>query len=239
MTLGEKIRELRQEKNVSQKELAESIGQTTADIAIWEADEAVPSVPVIAQLSAALGVTTDALILDSEIATIDPAPDAQEIVEEESKEDPESIKKPSGSKGQKKKVALVFFIAILLLMLLGGLAAFFIFFSTPSFSKNTEAIEKAASSLVKIYCYDYDGNASTIGSGFIAFNDQTVITNYHVIEDAYTCKISTDEDKSYDVAGLLTYSKEHDIAIIKLKKPTKLEALPLGNSDEIKKGETV
>ena len=44
MTLGEKIQKLRQERNLTQKELADKLGITTGIIAVWESDETTPSV---------------------------------------------------------------------------------------------------------------------------------------------------------------------------------------------------
>jgi transcriptional regulator with XRE-family HTH domain len=42
MTLGQKIREIRRSKNWTQKELAEKIGMTTAQISRWEQDHVTP-----------------------------------------------------------------------------------------------------------------------------------------------------------------------------------------------------
>jgi hypothetical protein len=56
---------------------------------------------------------------------------------------------------------------------------------------------------------------------------------------AYTCKISTNQDISYEVSKILCYSKEQDIAILQLAKDTGLQPLTLGDSSIIKKGETV
>ena len=67
MTLGEKLQILRQKQGMSQKELAEKTNKSTADIALWESNEAVPSIADIARLSAVLCVTTDSLIVDSEV----------------------------------------------------------------------------------------------------------------------------------------------------------------------------
>ena len=41
---------------------------STAEIAVWEADESVPSIADIAKMSSALGVSTDVLIVDSDIS---------------------------------------------------------------------------------------------------------------------------------------------------------------------------
>lgn len=235
MTLGEKIQKLRQEQNISQKELAVKLDVSTADIAVWESDESIPSIADIAKLSSALGVTTDILIMQSEIAVDEVQHDAE--VEETLEKKCQSIENLLNKKAQisKKKLAILITLSVIVIAVIG----FFAYKLFLPFSKNTAAIEKAASSVVKIYCYDYEGNESTTGSGFIAFNDQTVVTNYHVMEEAYTCKVSTDEDKTFEVESVLAYSKEQDLAIIKLKESTGLKVSQLGDSEKIKKGETV
>ena len=235
MTLGEKIQKLRQEQNISQKELAVKLGVSTADIAVWESDESIPSIADIAKLSSALGVTTDDLIMDCEIVVDEEQHDAEvkETLEKECQSIDNSLNKKT--KISKKKIAILISLSVIVVAVI-GVFAYKIFLP---FSKNAAAIEKAASSVVKIYCYDYEGNESATGSGFIAFNDQTVVTNYHVMEEAYTCKVSTDEDKTFEVESVLAYSKEQDLAIIKLKESTGLKVLKLGDSEKIKKGETV
>lgn len=235
MTLGEKIQKLRQEQNMSQKELAIKLDVSTLDIAVWESDESTPSIVDIAKLSSALGVTTDALIMNNGIVADKEQHDAE--AEKAIDKEHQSIENLSDKNVQtsKKKRAILISLSVIVVAVI-GIFAYKLFLP---FSKNTTAIEKAASSVVKIYCYGYEGNEAATGSGFIAFDDQTVVTNYHVMEEAYTCKVSTDEDKTYEIESVLAYSKEQDLAIIKLKESTGLKVLELGNSENSKKGETV
>ena len=229
MTLGKKIQDLRQKKSLSQKELAIKINKSTGDVALWESDELTPSVADIAKLSAILGVTTDSLIVEAEVPQEQGAQTASEVI-------PQSTPVPIKPKKRLKRNLAIFIpIGAIAVVLIGVLS----FFLLLPFSKNTMAIEQATASVVKIYCYDYEGNQSATGSGFIAYTDQTVITNYHVMAEAYTCKISTEEDKTYEVESIIAYSKEQDLAIIKLVEPTGLKVLKIGDSAKIKKGETV
>lgn len=235
-TLGKKIQLLRQEKNISQKELAELIEKTTSDVAMWEADETTPSIADIVKLSSVFGKSTDYFLMDTELL--------EDVKEEPIKESwPEAEVKNERpvqeiTKTKKKNPKQIIIPAIVLVVLVLAGIAFTCFLNLP-FSKSTRKIESAAASVVKIYCYDYDGNDSATGSGFIVFDDQTVVTNYHVMSEAYSCKVSTDEDKTFEVENIIAYSKENDIAIIKLKEPTGLKVLELGESDKVKKGETV
>lgn len=67
MTLGERIEKARQEKQLSQKELATELGKNTVDIALWESNEAVPSISDLTKISSALDVSVDSLVNNVDI----------------------------------------------------------------------------------------------------------------------------------------------------------------------------
>ena len=232
MALGNKIQLLREEQGLSQKELASITGVTTGTIAEWEADESAPSLAELSRLSKALNVSSDVLL--EETAEAIPVPIVM------SKQEPMPVVTPP--KQRKRKGWLVGTAALcgILIAAVVVLWSLGVFAPEPlPFSENTAAIESADASVVKIYCYDYDGNLAATGSGFLAFDDRTIITNYHVMSSAYTCKVSTNQDITYDVLFILEYSEEHDIAILLLSEHTGLQPLTLGDSTVIKKGETV
>lgn len=64
LTLGEKIRELRKAKGLSQEELAARINVSRQAVSKWETDLSLPDIDNIVQLSRLLGVSTDYLLLD-------------------------------------------------------------------------------------------------------------------------------------------------------------------------------
>ena len=139
-----------------------------------------------------------------------------------------------------KKVGWIVGIAVLVAVLLtitAILLALGVF--APPFSENTAAIEAADASVVKVFCYDHEGELAATGSGFIVYDSRTVVTNYHVVTSAYKCKISTNLDVSYDVADVLCYSEELDLVFLRLVKDTELQPLTFGSSAELKKGEAV
>ena len=105
--------------------------------------------------------------------------------------------------------------------------------------KDVDAIEGKESSVVKVFCYDHNGNEIGTGSGVILFHDDMVVTNYHVVEDAYSVKVSTDQDITYKAAGIWHKHVKRDIAILKLETGTKLSPLEIVNSLLVKKGEEV
>ncbi|MHC1720676.1 MAG: trypsin-like peptidase domain-containing protein [Clostridiaceae bacterium] len=76
-------------------------------------------------------------------------------------------------------------------------------------------------------------------SGCIVSGDGRIITNYHVIGGADNVKVILQDGSEYEAEGLLGYSKELDIAILKLRNAENLRALQLGDSDKILLGEDV
>lgn len=64
MTIGEKIQILRKEKNLSQEELASSIGVSRQALSKWECDTSLPDIDKIIALSEYFNVTTDYLLKD-------------------------------------------------------------------------------------------------------------------------------------------------------------------------------
>jgi serine protease Do len=77
-----------------------------------------------------------------------------------------------------------------------------------------------------------------IGSGFIISEDGLIVTNKHVVENTeYTYKVYTSENKTYDVENIYR-DPSNDLAIIKIS-ASGLKPVTLGNSDNIKVGQTV
>lgn len=250
MTLGNRIRLFREKCNLTQKELANRVGVTTGIIAEWEADETTPNLSELAKLCKALSVSSDVFL---------------ETVSEENYYTEVKIETNVSKRQQQAKIFLVSILVILIgvaILVLCILRGFLTRFPEEKisatvdtemgfeedfaadddplvFSEDPAAIELADGSVVTIFCYDHEGVLSATGSGFVAFDGCTVITNYHVMTSAYTCRISTNQDISYDVSNIICYSQELDVAVLKLAKDTDLEPLDLGDSSVIKKGEPV
>lgn len=231
MTLGAKIQKLRESRELTQKKLAEITGVTTGKVAEWEADEVAPDIMELAKLSKALSVSSDELLESVGNTSAKAGAGVQ----------PTRVA-ASSRKGNKTLKGLWIVAACLLLAIVVVVGIDRIPKKQEEaipFSQDAAAIEKADASVVTIFCYDYDGELAATGSGFVAFNGKTIVTNYHVMTSAYTCKISTNQDISYNVTGILCYSKEQDIAVLQLAKDTGLQPLTLGDSGVIKKGESV
>jgi transcriptional regulator with XRE-family HTH domain len=64
MTLGEKIKQLRKEKNWSQQVFGEKINIAKSVVWKYEKDEAIPSGEVIKRIATVFGISTDYLLFD-------------------------------------------------------------------------------------------------------------------------------------------------------------------------------
>lgn len=62
MSIGERLLELRKKKNLSQEEVASSIGVSRQTISKWETDQSVPDFDKIVPLSELFEITTDELL---------------------------------------------------------------------------------------------------------------------------------------------------------------------------------
>ncbi len=84
--------------------------------------------------------------------------------------------------------------------------------------------------------------AAASGSGFVLTTDGYIVTNHHVIADAVdnsqmTIEVSFADGASYP-AVLVGCEEDNDIAVLKIE-ATGLQAVTLGDSDQIVVGETV
>ena len=75
------------------------------------------------------------------------------------------------------------------------------------------------------------------GSGFILTTDGYIVTNYHVVEDAQTVKVTLYNGDEYD-AQYVGGDEDYDIAVIKIE-ASGLQAVTLGDSSQLVVGESV
>lgn len=134
-----------------------------------------------------------------------------------------------------KKRLLAIMAAIVVVIVATISAVFFL----RDFSDRPSAIERTSESVVLITCYDRFGEVRATGSGFVLYDNSTIVTNYHVIDRAVDIKISTDSDHTFLVESILAYDVDKDIAILKTTEATGLASLSAGDSDDMKKGENV
>ncbi|NLC31884.1 MAG: serine protease, partial [Clostridiales bacterium] len=109
-----------------------------------------------------------------------------------------------------------------------------------SFLQDYDAIEKASGSVIYLEADDdFDDEIITTGSGFVAFDSKTFITNYHVIEDAVWIRAFNESYQEYEVGKIIAIDKEMDIAIISFKTSTDITPLMLADSPNLKRGQPV
>ncbi len=90
----------------------------------------------------------------------------------------------------------------------------------------SEIHDLAKNSVCEITTYDKQGNGLSLGSGFVYTSDGQFVTNYHVIERAYSIKLSVN-GKTYDVTSVVAYSKDIDLAILKVTTTDTFTSLPV------------
>ena len=76
-TMGQTIRRLRKERNLTQEELAEQLNITYQAVSRWENDTGMPDISQIVPLATVFGVTTDVLF---NVAGTNAAEEAEKIV---------------------------------------------------------------------------------------------------------------------------------------------------------------
>ena len=85
--------------------------------------------------------------------------------------------------------------------------------------------------------WGYQTTSAASGSGFILTDDGYVLTNYHVIEDSSSIKVSLYDGTSYD-AAVVGYDENDDIAVLKIE-ASGLTPVVLGDSDNMNVGDSV
>ncbi|MBO5315770.1 MAG: trypsin-like peptidase domain-containing protein [Clostridia bacterium] len=99
-----------------------------------------------------------------------------------------------------------------------------------------EIYSVAEKSVGEIKTYRKSGSGLALGTAFVYSADGTVVTNYHVIEGAYSANV-TINGQTYAIDKVLTYDKDIDIAILKIN-ATGLVPL-YTQTEDIKGGATV
>lgn len=118
-------------------------------------------------------------------------------------------------------------IPLLVLCLLAGAAC------AASFSDDPAAINEAALSVMKLEIYDSSRDLIATGSGFVAFDNRHLVTNYHVIEDSDEVVAYNDSGEKYVLKGVTVADRDKDIAILEFYSPTDLTPLKLNESGEV------
>ncbi len=79
----------------------------------------------------------------------------------------------------------------------------------------TEINDQALSYVGEIITYDKNGYEQSLGTAFVFSEDGNIITNYHVIDDAYSANI-TINGTVYNIISVLAYDETIDLAVLKI-----------------------
>ncbi len=116
---------------------------------------------------------------------------------------------------------------VLALMLMLPAAAFA---GETGFVSDVDRINEAARSVLMLEVSDH-GELIATGSAFAILNGNTIITNYHVIEDGNGVTAYTDEGASYKAERLLIADPDKDLAILSLTRDAELKPLELSEKE--------
>ena len=87
-------------------------------------------------------------------------------------------------------------------------------YALPTYT-STEIFDAAVKYTGKITAYDSSGTERTFGTAFVLSSDGKIVTNYHVIEGAYSADVTIDNIK-YPIVSLLAYDEVRDLAVLKI-----------------------
>ncbi len=105
------------------------------------------------------------------------------------------------------------------------------------YAQNVNSTVGVTTSITSTNFWGYQTTAAASGSGFIISEDGYIVTNYHVIEDAESVKVTTYSGESYD-ATIIGYDESNDVAVLKID-ATGLSPVVIGDSDNMNVGDSV
>ena len=105
------------------------------------------------------------------------------------------------------------------------------------YAQNVNSTVGITTSITSTNFWGYQTMAAVSGSGFIISDDGYIVTNYHVIEDAASIKVTTYSGDSYS-ATVIGYDESNDVAVLKIEAEG-LSPVVIGDSDNINVGDSV
>lgn len=98
------------------------------------------------------------------------------------------------------------------------------------------SIEEIKDSVVMIETYDESGASISTGSGFCAYKENYIVTNFHVIKGAKTIKVIDDNKNEYEIKKIEILKEADDLAILSGNfsfTPIKIDNSNLKAGDEV------
>ena len=101
-------------------------------------------------------------------------------------------------------------------------------------------ISKIADSVLYLEVFDENNDIIGSASGFLVNDQSTLVTNYHVVQDAYHIVAKTaDGAQATDVSCILAYDEIADLAVLSCDSKVMAEPLNIGDSETVKQGDAV
>jgi len=108
-----------------------------------------------------------------------------------------------------------------------------------SFKDDLDAIDQAAKSVLTLFVYDKNGEYLGSGSGFVAFDNYTLVTNYHVMEGTAEIYETSDSGNQYIISKVIVADEQKDIALLEFFSPIDLKPLVLEEGTKPRRAEPV
>ncbi|RKP47866.1 hypothetical protein D7Z26_21870 [Cohnella endophytica] len=102
----------------------------------------------------------------------------------------------------------------------------------------TEQLASMDQSVVMLEAFDKQGLSVGFGSAF-AIGYGLYLTNYHVVDQASSYLVVTEQDRFYDVEGVVDVDPDHDLAIVKTSIRTNVPPMHIGTSSGLTKGQSI
>ena len=112
------------------------------------------------------------------------------------------------------------------------------FTASEIYENNINSVVAIKTEIITRNIFNQIVQGAVAGSGFIISEDGYILTNYHVVEQANSIKVTLVDGREYD-AELVGSEEENDIAVLKIKSDDTLTPVVLGDSDKMTVGEEV
>ncbi len=105
------------------------------------------------------------------------------------------------------------------------------------YANNAESVVAISAKVQTISFGGQPSSGTSSGSGFIITEDGYVVTNYHVVERAFSVSVIMSGGEEYE-AKVVGFDSANDVAVLKIEAEN-LPAVVLGSSDELSIGDMV
>ena len=105
------------------------------------------------------------------------------------------------------------------------------------YAANVNSTVGITTSVITTNFFGMRTSGAAAGSGFIISEDGYIVTNYHVVENGTSIKVTTFDNQSYD-AVLVGYDESNDVAVLKIT-ASGLTPVTMGSSEDLNVGDEV